>query len=103
MKESSVTGMLVIDAVLAEDSDSVWDALAHLALPAFRAGVFLDGVYHPHDTRLHDRGIVGGSIVAAASRRSVGFAHSVAARVRQHLGTTDHRVRWPMPACWKAQ
>jgi peptide/nickel transport system permease protein len=35
-----VTGMLVIDAVLAEDWDSVWDALAHLALPALVLAYF---------------------------------------------------------------
>ncbi len=35
-----VTGMLVIDAVLAEDWDSVWDALSHLALPALVLAYF---------------------------------------------------------------
>jgi peptide/nickel transport system permease protein len=35
-----VTGMLVIDAILAEDWDSVWDALAHLALPALVLAYF---------------------------------------------------------------
>ena len=35
-----VTGMLVIDALLAEDWDSVWDALAHLALPALVLAYF---------------------------------------------------------------
>jgi peptide/nickel transport system permease protein len=35
-----VTGMLVIDAILAQDWDSVWDALAHLALPALVLAYF---------------------------------------------------------------
>jgi peptide/nickel transport system permease protein len=35
-----VTGMLVIDAVLAEDWDSFWDALSHLALPALVLAYF---------------------------------------------------------------
>jgi len=35
-----VTGMLVMDAILAEDWDSVWDALAHLALPALVLAYF---------------------------------------------------------------
>jgi len=35
-----VTGMLVIDAVLAEDWDSLWDALSHLALPALVLAYF---------------------------------------------------------------
>lgn len=34
------TGMLVIDAMLANDWDSVWDALAHLALPALVLAYF---------------------------------------------------------------
>ncbi len=32
--------MLVIDAILAEDWDPVWDALAHLALPALVLAYF---------------------------------------------------------------
>lgn len=35
-----VTGMLVIDAVLAEDWDPFWDALSHLALPALVLAYF---------------------------------------------------------------
>jgi peptide/nickel transport system permease protein len=35
-----ITGMLVIDAVLAEDWDSFWDALSHLALPALVLAYF---------------------------------------------------------------
>jgi peptide/nickel transport system permease protein len=35
-----VTGMLVIDAMLAGDWDSVWDALAHLAQPALVLAYF---------------------------------------------------------------
>jgi peptide/nickel transport system permease protein len=35
-----VTGMLVIDAMLADDWDSVWDALAHLAQPALVLAYF---------------------------------------------------------------
>ena len=35
-----VTGMLVIDAILAEDWDSFWDALSHLALPALVLAYF---------------------------------------------------------------
>jgi peptide/nickel transport system permease protein len=35
-----VTGMLVIDAALAQDWDSVWDALAHLAQPALVLAYF---------------------------------------------------------------
>ncbi len=35
-----VTGMLVIDSLLADDWDSFWDALAHLALPALVLAYF---------------------------------------------------------------
>ncbi len=35
-----VTGMLVIDAALAQDWDSLWDALAHLAQPALVLAYF---------------------------------------------------------------
>jgi peptide/nickel transport system permease protein len=38
-----VTGMLVIDAVLANDWDSFWDALAHLAQPALVLAYFSMG------------------------------------------------------------
>jgi peptide/nickel transport system permease protein len=35
-----VTGMLVVDALLAGDGDATWDALAHLALPALILAYF---------------------------------------------------------------
>ena len=35
-----VTGMLVVDAILAGDSDATWDALAHLAQPALILAYF---------------------------------------------------------------
>ena len=85
-----VTGMLVVDSVIAGDWDLFWDALAHLAQPASGAGVFLDGLHHPHDARLHDRSAVRRIHHHRARKGTVGHAHPVAARVRQHRGATGN-------------
>ena len=81
-----VTGMLVVDSVIAGDWDSFWDALAHLAQPALVLGVFLDGLHHAHDACLHDRIAVRRIHHHRTGQGTVGCAHPLATRVRQYRG-----------------
>ena len=81
-----VTGLLLVDCVIAGDWDALRDAAAHLALPALVLGAF-NMAYH----RADDAGVHAGELARRiyrdrAGEGALGLARGVAARVRQHPG-----------------
>ena len=87
-----VTGVLLIDAVLAQDWGALRDAIAHLALPALVLAAF-NMAYIARMTRAFMLDSLRGEYIVTARAKGLSATDDhLAARLRQHPGPPHHRA-----------